>query len=240
MQRLIVPVLLLVVGASAISQALLFREVRSLREAGQLRAVDSPAARSAPAASVPSEPLSLKGAQRLGAATAPIVLMMFSDFECPYCSAFARQTLPAIDAGFVRDGKVAIVFRHFPLERIHRQARPAANAAECAGQQGQFWKMHDELFTLSGGLGRESFLTSASTMGLDLATFGRCVDESGGASQVTMDLAEAKRLGVSSTPTFFLGRLQRDGRLKVQKRIAGAQPFETFSAAIRDVEGEGL
>lgn len=98
------------------------------------------------AASVPQEPVSLQGAWLEGARNAPVVVIQYSDFECPYCRQFANGTLLDLRRTYVKRGDVLLAFRHLPLRAIHPLAYPAARAAECAGRQGRFWEMHDWLF----------------------------------------------------------------------------------------------
>jgi protein-disulfide isomerase len=96
---------------------------------------------------IPSEPVSLDQAERLGRSEAKVVLIVFSDFQCPYCSEFSNSVLPSLRQAYVETGLVQVAFRHMPLANIHSRAFPAAIAAECAARQGRFWPMHDELFT---------------------------------------------------------------------------------------------
>lgn len=104
-------------------------------------------ARSAGRAEVPlpDQPISLDGAKVKGNATAPVALIMFSDFQCPFCAGFASETLPELEREYVATGHVVIAFRHFPLDN-HPLALKAAQGAECAEQQGRFWDMHDRMF----------------------------------------------------------------------------------------------
>src|SRR6185436_20936742 len=94
-------------------------------------------------ADVPNFDLTLAGAATKGRASAPLVMLEFSDFECPFCGRYSRETYPQVQREYVDTGKVRYVFRHTPIERIHPQAMKAAEAAECAGTQGKFWEMHD-------------------------------------------------------------------------------------------------
>lgn len=173
------------------------------------------------AAPLPSQPVALEGVDFKGQAEAPLVLLQFSEFQCPYCKSFALNTLPEILAEYVDTGKVRFGFRHFPLTAIHPEAMGAAAAVECAGEQGRFWEMHDGLFQ-SEQLGPTVEHSLAATLGLDTATYRDCLANS--ASQaVTADIAEATRLKVDSTPTFFLGK-EVAGELVVQQRFSGAMP----------------
>ena len=95
-------------------------------------------ARSRPELKVPEEPVSIEGAQSKGSPTAPVVMIAFADFQCPFCGRFAREVLPELEKDYLETGQVQLVYRHLPLPN-HPLAIPAAQAADCAGQQGQFW-----------------------------------------------------------------------------------------------------
>ena len=138
---------------------------------------------------------------RKGPEDAPITLVEFSDFQCPGC----RRINPILDQ--VREtygDKVQLVFKQLPLLSIHPQAQKAAEAALCAGDQGQFWAMHDALFANQRAFEVEQLKTRAGELGLDQATFDRCLDEDSHRQTVLDDLAAAQNLGLSSTPSLFV------------------------------------
>lgn len=153
-----------------------------------------------------------------GPANAPITIVEFSDFECPFCS----KVNPSIDQ-VMKDyaGKVRVVFRNYPLP-FHAQAPKAAEAALCADDQGKFWEMHDQLFAHQQELSVEDLKAHAKALELDQAKFDECLDSGAKAAQVAQDMAEGGEAGVSGTPAFFI-----NGRL-----ISGAQPFEEFKKII--------
>jgi len=183
---------------------------------------------SAPApAPLPSDPVSLADAAVKGSANAKVVLIEYSDFQCPFCGKFVRETLPTLDRKYVETGKVLLAFRHVPLQAIHPAAMPAAESAECARRQGKFWKMHDRLFESQQQLLTADFGTFASELGLDVAAFDACV-KGPAADTISSDAAAGKALGISGTPTFLVGTLQPDGRVKVVERITGAQSPDGF------------
>jgi len=149
---------------------------------------------------------------RKGAADAPIAIVEFSDFQCPFCVQ-AYRDLRELTRG---RPEVSIVFRHYPLDTacnahlkhtMHPDACLAACAAECAGRQGRFWEYHDVLFENHEHLERENLFRYAREMALDVADFGRCLDDPATRDRVGQDVDAASRLGVDSTPTlFFNGR----------------------------------
>ncbi len=152
---------------------------------------------------------------------APITIVEFSDFECPFCN----RVNPSIAK--IREtygDKVQIVFRQFPLE-IHKNARKAGEASLCDDEQGKFWQMHDAMFAEQKGLGGDGLKTIAAKIeGLDTDAFGTCLDSGKYADAVQKDFEEGARAGVSSTPAFFI-----NGRY-----LSGAQPFENFAEVIDD------
>lgn len=152
-------------------------------------------------------------APRKGPAGAPVSIVEFSDFECPFCVQAAND-LRALVAS---SSEVSLVFRHFPLDTtcnpnvsrpMHPDACLAAYAAECAAREGRFWEYHDVLFANRGRLGRPALITYAERLGLDAEAFERCLDDPATRTRVAADVADAARVGVTSTPTLFVnGRL---------------------------------
>src|SRR5262249_47113271 len=145
----------------------------------------------------------------------------------------ARESSPAIQKEFVDAGKVVYVFRHLPLQTIHPFAVKAAQAAECAGMQNQFWAMHDVLFQDQRSLEPPRLRVYAEQLRLDLPKFDDCVDAP--PDILGPDLAEARRIGITSTPTFLIGAIQPDRTVEVVSRINGAQPLEVLRAALESV-----
>lgn len=179
---------------------------------------------------IPKESVAMDGAQKMGSPTARVVLMEFSDFQCPFCSRFAKETLPGLKAKYIDTGLVQFAFRHHPLPN-HANAQAAAVAAECAGRQDAFWKMHDRLFEDPAKLEESHIIGYASQLGLDLAVFNRCRAQDAPAS-VLRDAELASALALRGTPVFFVGSLGPDGTLEVRNVIAGARPAGEFEVAI--------
>ena len=140
-----------------------------------------------------------------GEKNAKVTLIEFADYQCPFCARFYRETLPQIEENYISTGKVKFFFRNFPLERSHPQAFKAAEAANCAGEQGKFWAMHHRLFTHQEELGSKDLLQHAKMLALDSSKFTRCLDSEESAAKVRRDLAEGEKAGVKVTPTFLLG-----------------------------------
>lgn len=179
---------------------------------------------------LPAEPISLEGAAVKGRREARVAIVEYSDFRCPFCARFALDTLPQIDKTYIATGKVLMAFRHLPLEAIHPFAVGAGASAECAGQQGRFWDMHDRLFQNPRQLDPITLRGHAQALSLNVAAYDGCL--AGAAAKVRADGAGAAAVGVSGTPGFLLGSVEPDGRVKVTRRMSGASSFGVFQAAI--------
>ena len=156
-----------------------------------------------------------------GPATAPVTIVEFSDFQCPYCSR-ATAVIKRVEETY--PGKIRLVYRDFPLTSIHPQAARAAEAAGCANDQGKFWAMHDALFGHQDKLQDADLKQHAADSGLDAAAFAQCLESGRHTADWQRNQADGERYGISSTPAFFV-----NGRL-----IVGAQPFEAFARVIDD------
>lgn len=188
-----------------------------------------------PPLSVPTEPVSVRGMQTTGSTESGVVLIEFSDFECPYCARFAREIWPAIHAEYVATGLLTSAFAHAPDLAKHPRALHGAAAAECAGVRGKFWPMKTLLFENADGLHDDALRTYARRVGLDIADFEQCV-KGVGPDSVGVQLARNAKLGIRGTPMFMIGLGGADG-VDVKEVIAGAQPIEEFRAAIDRVRG---
>ena len=171
-----------------------------------------------------------------GSESAALTLVEFSDYQCPFCGRYARETSPQIQRDYVATGKLKYVFRDFPLEAIHPDAFKAAEAAHCAGEQGKYWEMHDRLFANQRALGVAQLAIHAQALGLNPQPFGQCLDGGKYAAEVRKDLEDGQKAGVRGTPTFFLGLTDaKTGQLRPVKMIVGSQPYTSFKEAIEAV-----
>ena len=164
-----------------------------------------------------------------GAPEASLVLIEFSDYQCPYCARHFADTLPQIERDFIAPGKLRYIVAEYPLEQMHPLAVKAAVAARCAGDQGRFWDMHARLFTNQRQL--EPWSAHAEALGLDSARFESCLQNRTYAAQVRTNAAEAQRAGVKSTPTFLLA-FAAGSEVHVVRRLRGAAPYQAFKAEI--------
>ena len=158
----------------------------------------------------------------IGATNASVVMVEYSDFQCPYCGRFYTQTEQQIMDAYVSTGKVRFVYRHFPLSQVHSYAEKAAEASECAADQGKFWEYHNKLFENQKSLYLNSLKQYASDIGLNSTQFNTCLDSGVMQQRVSQDYKAGASSGVSSTPTFFVN----------DKKVEGAQPFSAFQSAI--------
>jgi protein-disulfide isomerase len=166
-----------------------------------------------------------------GDANAPLTLVEMTDFQCPFCGRHANSVLPQILKNYVSTGKLKYVVRDFPLP-FHKNAKKAAAAAHCAESQGKYWEMHNLLFENQKALDTEHLAGYAAQLGLDTKAFNTCLEGKEAARKVAANQAEGNKAGVTGTPTMFLGRTQADGKVKITKRITGAQPYAVFQQTI--------
>ena len=155
----------------------------------------------------------------IGPASAPVTLVEFSDFQCPFCQRVA-PTLKQVKQKY--GDKVRLVWKDFPLTQIHPQAFKAGEAAHCAAEQGKFWEYHDRLFANQQLLEPNDLKQHAADLGLEPKAFNSCLDTSKYGERVRDGVAEGSRLGVNSTPMIYI-----NGRA-----LSGAQPYEVFAGVI--------
>jgi protein-disulfide isomerase len=153
----------------------------------------------------------------------------FADYQCPYCKRFFSTTFPALNKEYIDTGKVRFVLKDLPLP-MHSNARPAAIASYCAGDQGKFWAMHDKLFTDNGQLTDQLFKTLAKDIGLNAEQFADCLKSNRYDAATSADVTETSKQGITVTPTFVVGRTTDD--MIAGSIIGGAQPIEAFRAQI--------
>jgi len=169
-----------------------------------------------------------------GNQNAPITIIEFSDYQCPFCARFYTQTLPLIMEEYIEQGKAKLVYRDFPIQSSHPNAMPAAVAAECANEQGKYWEYHDTLFERQQEWNKldvtsavATFKQYASEIEIMQEKFDSCLDTGKYLEEVRNDLNDGRDYGVDGTPGFFVGNDQI-GYVK----LSGAQPFESFKKVI--------
>ncbi len=160
-----------------------------------------------------------------GPEDAPIKIIAYSKFDCSHCAAFAQSQEPQLRAEYESTGKVRYEYRHLIFTQAPEPARGAANAAECAADQGRFWDYHDTLYSLGGtgnGLDTASLKSYAAQLGLDTTKFNACVDSGQKLLKVNDDTNAGMAAGVNATPTFFING----------EKLQGAQPYSVFKELI--------
>lgn len=158
------------------------------------------------------------GNPALGPETAAVTIIEFSDFECPFCQRWVKETWPQIQQAY--PGQIRLVYRDFPLNG-HPNAQSAAEAANCANEQGKFWPYHDKLLS-SKALGQQTYLGYANELKLDMTKFQECLASRRYQAEVEADFQYGANLGINGTPTFFINGIP----------LVGAQPFSSFKKII--------
>jgi protein-disulfide isomerase len=156
-----------------------------------------------------------------GPKEAPVTIVEFSDFECPYCGGL-YPTLKQIEENY--KDKIRIVYRQFPLNNIHPNAQKAAEASLCANEQGKFWQFHDAMFLDQKNLSVDALKAKAATLAMNTQTFSSCLDSGKHAAAIQESLSEGSKAGVDGTPALFI-----NGRF-----LGGNQPYEEIAKIIDD------
>jgi protein-disulfide isomerase len=155
-----------------------------------------------------------------GPADAPLELVMYGDFQCPFCNA-AQPILRRVRDRL--DGRLRFAFRHFPLTEVHPDAQRAAEASEAAAAQGAFWRMHDALYAARGVLGLDAVLAAARSVGIDVERVRAELAEGVHAARVEEDLRSGRAAGITGTPGFFVNGVRHDGDYDAQSLIAALE-----------------
>jgi protein-disulfide isomerase len=163
-------------------------------------------------------------------------LLIFTDFECPFCRKLELEVMPRVQRELVLNGRLMLAYRHLPLGR-HQNAVPAAIASECAHEQDKFWPMATSLFRFSPRLDVTSLDAAAVEAGLDVVAYERCRNDLT-SEALEADRGLAKRLGISGTPTLVIGGLRSDGTLHAQQILRGLQSYDAILAAVDGVGQE--
>jgi protein-disulfide isomerase len=180
--------------------------------------------------------ISVGDAAVYGKSDAKVTIIEFSDYQCPFCARYSNEIFPQIDRDFFQTGRVKYVFRDFPIESIHPQALKAHEAVHCAGEQGKGREMHSKVFANQRAMSLVDLSAHARAAGLDMAGFQKCLESGLQASKIRKGMREGQEVGVTGTPTFFLGLTGSDSlKVKAVRRIVGAQPYSVFKAAIEEL-----
>jgi protein-disulfide isomerase len=203
-------------------------ELRQIRQLLQQQAE-----KNAPPAAVRAK-LDLQGFQMLGSKDAPVTLVEFTDYQCPFCQRFHMTVFGDLKKNYIDTGKVRFYSRDLPLDSLHPNAIRAAQAARCAADQGQYWTLRDIMGAHPDKLDLDSLLGDATSLKMDLARFKGCLDAGTYKEAVQTDVLEAMKIGAEATPTFVVGKSTPqgvDGEL-----LVGAQPYAEFVKAFAKLE----
>jgi protein-disulfide isomerase len=222
--------------AQSQSDAALKKEVESLRgEVKSLRSELDEVKKTLHDLTTRPEPIfDATGSQSMGNSSAKVVMIEFSDYQCPYCMDYFTNVYRKVIDEYVKTGKVRYVVRDFPGETIHPYALKAAEGARCGAEQGKFWEMHDGLFNNQRNLGTTGISDSAQSAGLNLPQFQACLDSGKHTAAIQKDENDTLKLGVKGTPAFFVGTPDPANpfKIKIAKVMIGAQPFAAFQQVL--------
>ena len=208
----------------------MLNELKLIRQALERGAV--PGQAGAPAAA-PDDKVSMTftpGSYTMGEAKAPLVIVEYTDYQCPFCQQFHNTTFAQIKANYIDTGKVRFVSRDFPLD-FHENARRAAVAGRCAAEQGKFWEMRHVMIVNAEALKAEQLASYAANVKMDVAKFKSCLDSDKFKGDIDKNIAEGMAAGVNGTPSFVIGYLENDKLQGV--RLVGAMPYADFDAKIQ-------
>jgi len=211
----------------------ILEELRAIRKNLEARPVAPQAAAPAPARPV-DDKVSFAftpGAYSMGKEDAPLVLVEYTDYQCPFCQRFHNDAFAQIKANYIDTGKIRFVSRDFPLS-FHENAMRGAVAARCSAEQGKFWDFRNTLIVNANQLQADRIAEYAKNASLDVGKFKACVESDRYKAAIDKDMAEGQAAGVTGTPAFVLGRLQ-NGKIE-GVRIVGAMPYAQFDAKIQE------
>ncbi len=174
--------------------------------------------------------VSIEGAYTMGSKDAPLTMVEFTDFQCPFCQRFHVQTFAELKKNYIDTGKLRFVSRDLPLD-FHPNALQAAQAGRCAGEQGQFWTMRDRMNSNPDKLDMNSLAGFALDLKLNVANFRSCVESGKYKAAIRSDSQTAEKIGANGTPSFVLGKSTPEG--VDGELIIGAMPYEVFDQKIK-------
>jgi protein-disulfide isomerase len=204
--------------------------INELRQIRQL--LEKQGAKPAPKEEITRAKLNLQGFAMLGSRDAPLTVVEFTDYQCPFCQRFHMTTFPDLKKDYIDTGKVRFFSRDMPLD-FHANAMRAAEAARCANDQGQFWRLRDLMGSNPDKLDLEHILGFAGDLKMDTNAMRACVESEKYKNAVQTDVLEAMKIGANATPTFVIGKSTAegvDGELMI-----GALPYVMFDAKLKDL-----
>jgi protein-disulfide isomerase len=181
-----------------------------------------------------SAKLDLRGAQMIGSKDAPLTMVEFTDYQCPFCQRFHNMTFGDLKKNYIDTGKVRFYSRDFPLESLHPNANRAAEAGRCAADQGKFWEFREVMSAHPDRLDLDSLVAAAVNLKLDAGAFRTCIESEKHKSEIQSDVLEAMKVGADGTPAFVVGKSTTDG--VDGELVVGAQPYSVFDAKLKSIQ----
>jgi protein-disulfide isomerase len=179
--------------------------------------------------------LNVHGESFRGDSQARVAIMEYSDFACSFCAHYAREIYPRIQENYVKTGKVRYYFRDLPAPE-HTNSMLLARAARCAGAQGKFWEMHDQLFAMEGAHETVDIQARAEAIGLDMTGFTECLESERFADNIRRSVLSAKHIGIYGTPALIIGTVNETGDfLRSTKLMVGSESYESIGAAVDEL-----
>jgi protein-disulfide isomerase len=204
-----------------------------LRQIHQLLEKQAAAPREqAPGEQITKAKVSVQGAYAIGSKDAPLTMVEFTDFQCPFCQRFHVSTFADLKKNYIDTGKLRFVSRDLPLD-FHPNAMQAANAGRCAGEQGQFWAMRDRMNSSPDKLDINNLVSYAQDLKLNVASFRGCVESQKYKDAIQADVLTAQQIGANGTPSFVLGKTTPDG--VDGELVIGAMPYQLFDQKLKDL-----
>lgn len=191
----------------------------------------------------PGRVFSLEGVTFTGDTNAPIIVVEFTDYQCPFCRRHAKTTLPLLVEHYIKTGRVRYGVSEFPVESLHPNAPVLSEAALCARDQGKYWEMRDQLMLSDGKSVEPEELTGlARSIGMSIPEFEMCLSSQAHAERIRANLAQRNHAGITGTPFFLMGRSDsiEDGAMLVSVSLKGAQPYPIFKQSIEMVSKESM
>jgi protein-disulfide isomerase len=208
------------------------RQIRQLLEK-QDRAAAPPAPQAPQPPKVTRATLNMDGVAMLGSKDAPLTIVEYTDYQCPFCQRFHVTAFNDLKKNYIDTGKVRFYSRDLPLD-FHPNAMRAAMAARCAADQGQFWKLRDIMGANPDKLDMDHIAGFATDLKMDMKTFRACVESEKYKNAIQTDVLEAMKIGANGTPTFVIGKSTPDG---VEGEVMeGAMPFPMFEQKLKDAQ----
>jgi protein-disulfide isomerase len=208
----------------------ILEELRQIKQL--LQAQNKPAGPPPPSKAV----LNTQGGEMLGSKSAPLTIVEFTDYQCPFCQRFHTTAFADLKKNYIDTGKVRFYSRDLPLDSMHPNAMRAAQSARCAGEQGQFWALRDIMGANPGQLDMNSIMADAASLKMDTAKFKACVESDKYKQAIQTDVLEAMKIGADGTPTFVVGKSTPEG---VDGEVmVGAMPYEVFDRKLKSLESK--